>query len=595
MTYNRSDPSEILNNAVKLYLHNMRKEALEVLSVEKYIKETGGKFVESPDASSVLKGFIASIGLLEGMLSGSADSLAVIVEEFWETEKLANNSPDKEWIGNRVSRGLSYMLGGILQVFMGRYVKGGLNVAISFKLVRDLEQDVLAISSDSKDGYIRSLGLLVLSLMNFFAQVLPASITSAGELLGLGISKEKFYHYIEMCHKENGVFAYIAKLVLVQTTINSKNFVFDHISKDELSHCRTLINECLVLGPDSVIVNVINASVCLGEGDIKGASKTLSGEAISRVISLPEWSNMELAVGYKLGVVHLCDFEFDKAQTAFKRAADAIARRGRWHYLPFMRALEGLSYLAFVSVSGAPTNTLDEVRKTAMEIFAETLLDRDLSDGAGVVLPGDHWGARSGYEQCELLQGLSDKELGEFISSKGPVSNVLYALLSVLYHFEKINREKLEKFMHASGFLESAKKYSTGIDQTDYKIKSVVGEYYRKIGEYGKSVAAFDDAIEEIDHAIENLDYKDKDTVLGFSLVLQGAALAASGDTETAKEVLADLSDVLTESTDIIGGIVGSFSSTAKSGKKSNLVKANGGEFDLVLNFRKNGLKQKLK
>lgn len=592
MTFTMQHPSHIIKLAVRLYLNNQRVEAMEALSVKKYLEASGGINVDIPDASSVLKAFEGSIGLLEGMLSGSADTLVIILEDFWEAERLANNSPDREWIGNRVSRGMSYLLGGILQVFMGRYVKGGLNIAIAFKLIRDFEQDVLSIPAHSDEGYVRSLGLLVLSLLNFFAQVLPSSITSAGDLLGLGISKDKFREYIEMCHREKGEFSLIAKLVLVHSTINSKNFVFEKTTKEEIASCRNLMEECLSLGPESVIVHVINASVCLGESNLKGAEETLSDEKILAVISHTEWSNMELAVGFKLGVIYLCGFEFSKAERAFKMAADSIAKNPkRWHYVPFMRALQGLSHMAGISPSCCD---LGEFRSEAVSIFSETFLDRDLSDGT-VVLPGDHWGARTGYEQTKLLKNLSDEDLKTFILRRGPVFNVLFALMSVLYNFEKIDTCKLDAF-----FRELEKVEVTGVDeQTDYKIPAVEGEYYRKKGCWDKSVSAFDDAIERIDSGIRNHAWEDKDSILGFCLVLQGAALAASGDMETAHEVLSDLSDVLTESKDssIMAALANTFSYPRKDGDvilPGNLVKSHGGEFALMLSFRRNGLRRKI-
>ena len=593
MTFTMQYPSDIIKLALRLYLNNQRVEAMEALSFKKYLEANSGKNNDIPDASSVLKAFEASIGFLEGMLSGSAETLVMILEDFWEAERLANNSPDREWIGNRVSRGMSYMLGGILQVFMGRYVKGGLNIAIAFKLIRDFEQDVLSIPVDSDKGYVRSLGLLVLSLLNFFAQVLPSSITSAGDLLGLGISKDKFREYIEMCHGEKGEFSLIAKLVLVHSTINSKNFVFEKTTKEEIASCRTLIDECLSLGPESVFVHVINASVCLGEGDLKGAEEALSNGKISAVISRAEWSNMELAVGFKLGVIYLCGFEFSKAERAFKMAADSIAKTpNRWHYVPFMRALQGLSHMAGISPSCC---NLEQFRSEAISIFSETFLDRDLSDGT-VVLPGDHWGARTGYEQTKLLMNLSDEDLKTFFLRRGPVFNVLFALMSVLYHFEKIDTFKLDAF-----FRELGKVQLTGVDeQTDFKIPAVEGEYYRKKGDWDKSVSAFDDAIERIDRGIQNHASDDKDSILGFCLVLQGAALAASGDTETAKEVLSDLSDVLTEAKDssIMAALANTFSYPKKDGGTSllpgNLVKPHGGELALMLSFRRNGLRRKI-
>ena len=579
----------VIEKALNLYLANHRVEAYELLDSRNVAHGLNGNFTDGPDVTSILRSTNAMINLVEGLLSGSADTISKCVDDFWTAEKLANESPDKEWIGNRISRGACYMFGGLLQVFVGSYVKAGINLTVAYKLIRDFENDVLAYSGEDK--VIRSLGLLVLALLNFFSIVLPPSITTVGDYLGLEVSKDKFHKYISACNEEGGTFSFISKLTLVYYTINSKNFMFEHASPEELRMCRTLIDECLEKAPLSVVVRVMNANVCLAEGKPFESIKTLTENHIVEVIARPEWATMALATEYKLGVSHLCSLDFESAQKAFGKAADSVEKTGRWHYVPFMKTLEGMSYLASVSML-PKVSDVATIRKQALAIFAPTYVDRE--KGSTVVMPGDLWGSRVGYEHACMLTEIPDTDLEEFISTRCPVIDILYAMMTCLYQFDKILDSKLNTL-----FGQTEK-----FDKNYLKFNTVLGEYFRKIGKLNKAVAAFDDAAAALDDNLEE-GGTDKDNILGFTLVFQGAALWADDDIETAKEVLADLDDSIGERQSerkgsLVGGLVKSLTFTGSSGTTSgkpiagNLVNPAGGEFDLILSFRRNGLRRKL-
>jgi tetratricopeptide (TPR) repeat protein len=577
-----TDHARIIRTAISVYLENKRLEAYDLLDDQKY---HAGKHKSEHDAASLLRSCNAMLNLFEGLLSGASDTLSKCIDDFWAAEKLANESVDKEWIGNRVSRGLSYMFGGLLQVFIGSYVKAGVNLTIAFKLIHDFEEDVLSYEGPDQE-LIRSIGLLVLGLLNFFSIVLPPSITTVSDYLGLGFSREKFHEYIGKCNSENGVFAFVSRLILVYYQVNSKNFMLDSNSKAELEQCRSMMNTCLSEAPNSVIIRVMNASVCLAEGNPDAAVNTLTDQCISQVVGLPEWSTMALATEYKLGVAYLCKMDFGKAASAFGMAAESVEKTNRWHYIPFMKCLQGLSYLASVSLE----QEHESIRSTALGIFAQTYMNRDIN--TAVVMPGDLWGARMGYEYAKLLHGSTGSELESFIKSNSTAVDLMFAMMTCLYQFDKIEISRLTEFMNAN--------LST-MDKTKMKTLVVIGEYYRRIGKYSKAVGFFDDAIALADEEIEKGE-KDKDSILGFGLVFQGAALCQDGEVNTAKEVLADLDKAIVDikqdkKPSIVDGIVKSFMSP-ETGENSiipgNLVHENGGEFDLLLSFRRNALKRKI-
>lgn len=572
MTIPEGSAADAIRRSMKLYLDNRRLEAFEALSCASDEHDNDKSVSEYRDSRSILRSVRAMIELIEGLLSGSAETISNCLLDFWAAEKLANESKDKEWIGNRISRGLSYMFGGLVQLFTGSYVKAGLNLTVSYNLIRSFEKDVVAYTDEQDKDLIRSLGLLVLALLNFFSMVIPPSILAVGELLGMGPSRSKFQEYIRMCSSEEGIFSFIAKLFEVYSVINSKNFIFDTISKEELANCRKLMDECMAEAPHSVVMRVMDASVCLGEGRRKEAILTLTDPEIEAIVLKPEWSTMRLAVSYKLGVAYLCAFEFAKASESFGKAAASIEQSGRWHYIAFMRALEGISYLASESYSRLPKSAA-EIRSHALEIFAPAFQDRDLSDT--VVLPGDYWGARMGYEYSVLVDGFTDEALLEWISSKGPVTGIMFTMITCLYQFDKVDTDALKPFVK--------------ISNSSAHHKVVVGEYYRKIGRLSESVAAFDDALALMDTAVAAGEI-DKDSVTGFALIFQGAALCMAGEQEAAKEVLADVDAEIANAKSAFSSW--RFSPQTGSLKPGNLVKLNGGEFDLMLSFRRSGLKR---
>jgi len=567
------------------------------MDTTKYIDANEDDFGnDNPNAASVLKCIHALLTVVEGLLSGSSDMISRCLDGFWEAERLANECDDKEWMGNRVSRGISYLFGGLLQVFIRSYVKAGLNLTVGYKLLHDLEKDLLEYNDSSDREIVRSFGLLGLAILNFFSLILPPSVASIGNLLGLSISRDKFHEYINACMNEGGEFSVIAKLIYVYYVINSKSFMFDKTDPAELAQCRTLINSCLLIHQESVIVHVMNASVFLGEGNPDGAVETLTRKCVQEVIDRPEWATMGLAVYFKLGVSNLCRLNFSAAMDAFHKAGDAIDRTGKWNYIPFMRTLEGMSYMAasINSVRSKAESSIGDVRKIAEKNFAPTYIDHDMS-GNPIVLPGDLWGSRMRYEYGTLLDTFSDEELREFFVSRTPLVDILYGMVTCLYCFDKIDLSRI-----SLDDLDAIKRHSSKRSQL------VLGEYYRKKGDYEESVANFDDAIEIADSNLQE-GLGDKESILAFSLVFQGAALCFTGDGETAQDVLNDLDSVLGDSrylkgAGIAGGgagnffksIMGSHGSQHAKIKPGNLVNVNGGEFEIMLNFRRNALKQKI-
>lgn len=570
------DPAHVVREVMRLYLANKRSEAHALIQLS--LNDIATRHSECPDASSLLRSVWAMVELIEGLLSGSADMISSCIDGFWAAEQLANESTDKEWIGNRISRGLSYMFGGLVQVFIGSYVKAGVNVTIAFKLIRDFEKDVLVYSDPRDKDLIRSLGLLILAMVNFFSVILPPSVVAVGDYLGVGLSESKFIEYVTMCNDEGGIFAYISKLIQVYSLVNSKNFKFEKVTDTELAQCRSLMDECLRDAPNSVVLHVMNASVFLGEGKPKEAVATLTTKEITAAINESDWATMALAVHFKLGVAYWCDFEFESAQAAFQKAGDAIEKSGRWHYLPFMRSLEGLSYLSHMSLSPKRPD-IGTIRIKADHIFAPTYISRNLSNT--IVLPGDYWGARIGFEYATLLSETPDAALEELLDAKTPVTDALYALLGCLYQFDKLDSAKLGKFV-------SAVKDS---DKKTAKLNAVIGEYYRKIGKWSRAVSAFDDALAAADEII-NEGRPDRDSVIAFSLIFQAAALCFAGEVDTAKEVFADVEEEINRS-DPGGGFFG-WSAHAGPVQPGNLVKPGGNELDLIISFRRSGLKRKI-
>ena len=582
--------ADLVKDAIPLYLQNKRLEAYDLLDDKKYVEAHGGKVENEPDASSLLKATNAMINLVEGLLSGSSENLSKCIDDFWAAEKLSNYSKDKEWIGNRISRGLSYMFGGLLQVFVGSYVKAGMNLTVGFKLIRDVEEDVLSYEGADKE-LIRSMGLLVLGLLNFFAIFLPPSITTIGDYLGLGLSKEKFSTFMGSCNTEGGVFSYISRLILVYYMVNSKNFMLDRTSPEDVAECRALLDSCIKDAPDSVIVRVMNASVCLAEGKPDAAVATLSDAKIREVNERPEWATMALATEYKLGVAYLCCMDFVNAGAAFGRAALCVERIDSWNYIPFMKSLEVQSLFASVSVGAVEMGDITEFRKKALSMVRPAIVNRDTAKT--IVLPGDLWGARTAWDYGCMSRDFSDKRLVEYIKSQSPVVDLLFALLTCLYQFDKVEHSRLKNFVTENQSL---------LDMSRMRTHVMLGEFYRKSGKYNKAVNCFDDAIAMADRLRED-GKKDTDAILCFSLVFQGAALCVDGETETAKEVLADLDAAIEDlKSQRKVGIVQSFSGVPVVGSPGdnleivagNLVNPNGGELDLLLSFRRSSLKRKI-
>jgi hypothetical protein len=575
MTVHGTAVAESVRTCIRLYLSNKRTEGFAALEprfapVEDYLP-----IGEIPDGKSVLKSVKAMITLIEGLLSGSAESIRSCLSEFWEAEQLANESKHKEWIGNRISRGLSYMFGGLVQLFIGSYVKAGVNLTIGYNLVRAFEKDVLAYSDESDSDLIRSLGLLTLGLLNFFAMIVPPSILAVSNILGIGPSRAKFEEYIRLCSDEKGIFSYMAKLIEVYSLINSKNFMFSKITQEEIVKCRRLMDECMQDAPNSLVIRVMNASVCLGEGRRAEAIETLTAPQVTSIVDSAEWATMTLGISYKLGVAHICCFNFRGASQAFSKAADSIQASDRWHYIPFMRALEGMTYLATVADS-SESFVVDDIKRVALDIFAPTYIDRDLRDT--VVLPGDHWGARMGYDYTSFLSESSDEVIEEWIKSKEPITDLLFATITCLYQFDKVDMDKVKMF------LRSVRNQ----DGKSPKLKVVMGEYFRRTDRLNDSVAAFDDALSLIDAQVAEGGV-DRDSIVGFSLVFQGAALCAAGEARTAQEVLADLEEDISQSKSLSNWSLAPRTSSVKPG---NLVNVNGGEFELILSFRRNGLRR---
>jgi tetratricopeptide (TPR) repeat protein len=586
---NMESHAEMIEKALDAYMRNDRLAAFKSLDVAAYQKSNDGKFgKDRPDCSSLLLCSRAMLELVEGLLSGSGDTISACLDVFWEAEKLANDSTYKEAIENRISRGCCYLFGGLLQVFIKSYVKSGVNLTIGYKLIRDFESDVISYKG-ANESLIRSLGLLVLALLNFFSLILPPTVTSIGDVLGFSVSKSKFSDYIDRCIGENGPYAIIARLIFVYYMINSKSFLFSKSEPSELEVCRAHIDSALARYSDSLAIRVMNASMCLSENNAKGAISTLSDEKLAIALSSSEWSTMALAVNYKLGISYLCVLDFGRARSAFSAAAAAVeSTKNSWNYIPFMNCLEGICFLAENHTGKSITATRD----TALEIFVHTYIDRDVS--TSVILPGDLWGARVGYEYACILSKMSDKELAVFIKELHPMVDILYCMATSLYSFERISPELLtDEILHNLERIKHSKK-----------AKLVLGECYRRKGDWPGAVNAFDDAIEIADHEDAG---PDKDNVLAFSLIFQAAALCDDGDVETAQEVMNDLDKTMraisTNSNDFLVNVLSSF-----TGKRTgptvadpahplpgNIVSDKGNEFELILNFRRNGIQKRVR
>lgn len=588
--------ADLLTNALDAYMRNDRVAASKLFDVESYRRGNEGKFsTSSPDCSSLLKTTQALLNLVEGLLSGSGEMIAACLDDLWAAEKLANESVYKESIENRISRGCCYLFGGLLQVFLRSYVKSGVNLTIGYKLITDWEKDVLQYSGPNRT-MIRSLGLLILALLNFFSLILPPSVTSIGDMLGMTISKKKYNEYIEKCISEEGHFSTIARLIYVYYSVNSKSFMFSKSDPAELKICRDYIAACLAKYPDCLAFRVMDASMYLSESNIDGAVATLSDPKLSAPMTSPEWSTMALAVNYKLGVSHLCNLNLSGARSAFQRAADSVESNTNvmsWNYIPFMRSLEGICYLADCD-SHMKEISLSEIRETALTIFAQTYIDRNLASTVSV-LPGDLWGARVGYDYACMLTKMSDNELVDFIKHGNPLVDAMYCLATSLYSFEKINPKCISKHL-----LKRLEKLNSS-----KKAQVVLGECFRRTSDWGEAVSAFDDAIEITDADVKNGEI-DRDNCLAFSLIFQAAALCEDGDIDTAKDVLKDLDSTMNaianNSNNLFAAVFANIAGKQKPPitadphhpKPGNIVSDKGNEYELILNFRRNGIRRRI-
>mmetsp|Transcript_8253 Transcript_8253/g.11986 ORF Transcript_8253/g.11986 Transcript_8253/m.11986 type:complete len:698 (+) Transcript_8253:143-2236(+) len=326
----------------------------------------------------------AIVGLLRGVASMEDDQLDECLSRLWEADALA--AQDTAWVGRKVVRGTCYLVAGIVECLRKQPVQGVLHMAKSWMWLRSLKSEALDYDGIGKE-IVRSAALLALGGFALIISLLPDSLmTAASWTTGFEVKRSAGLEMLAICQKEGGIYAPIAALGWVSFSIDTKAFLGEQQTGEELKECERLFQWAAPQFPNSLFFSILEADLYAKKRDLANAIALV--ERSIELKCLDELKALKAMLLYKKAIYRLAGLDFKEAALSFEASQQIYKAAGRRSLGPSMAMGAAKCYL--IAEGGG-----DEAVKSAKRMMQEvaTYKEMDKSNWVGT--------DRSAFQQYE--------------------------------------------------------------------------------------------------------------------------------------------------------------------------------------------------
>lgn len=297
--------------------------------------------LEARDTRGAFALQFAVVGLMRGVASLANDQLDECLARLWEADALA--AQDTAWVGRKVTRGVCTLVAGVVQCLQRNAVKGVYNILRSWQWIRCLRTEALGYAGVGSE-VIRSASLFALGDFALILSLLPAHlIRAASWTTGFEIDRETGLGMLRTCQAEGGIYAPLAALALLAWSLDTKTFLGEPQTREELADCAALLEWGEAAHRDSVFFSILRADHHACRHDLAAASAVLA--ATQQLPCLVELRALSAVLSYKQALYHLATLDLVPAAAAFARSLDVYRAAGRRSLCPAMAAYAAMAYL----------------------------------------------------------------------------------------------------------------------------------------------------------------------------------------------------------------------------------------------------------
>lgn len=309
----------------------------ETKAKNKISDTNGDKDTETDtDAEIDLRGAFALqyaiVGLLRGVASMEDDQLDTSLSRLWEADAMA--ALDAPWVGRKVVRGLCQLMAGIVECLRKSPAKGAYHMAGSWVYLRALRTEALDYDGMGRE-VVRSSALLGLGAFALILSLLPDKLVRAASwTTGFEVDRAAGLEMLQTCQREGGVYAPIAALGWISFTVDTKTFLGEEQTDEELAECETLLEWAKASFPDSLFFGILEADLHASRRRLPEALGVL--EHAMALPCLDELRALKAVFSYKKAIYHLAALEWIEAARAFELAQAIYKASGRRSLGPSM-------------------------------------------------------------------------------------------------------------------------------------------------------------------------------------------------------------------------------------------------------------------
>ena len=276
---------------------------------------------------------------------------------------------DVPWVGRKVVRGVCQLMAGIVECLRKQPAKGVYHMAASWMHLRALRSEALDYEGLGRE-VVRSSALLGLGAFALILSLLPDGLVrGAGWVTGFEVDRAAGLEMLLTCQGEGGIYAPIAALGWLSFTIDTKAFLGEEQSADELEKCQALLQWARQGFPDSLFFGTLEADLHASRRKLPAALGVL--DQAMGLPCLEELRALTAMLTYKKAVYHLAALEWLEAGRAFRRAQTIYKTAGRRSLGPSMAV-----YAAHCFCLDGGDGCAEAARDMLEEIAAYKALDK---------------------------------------------------------------------------------------------------------------------------------------------------------------------------------------------------------------------------
>ncbi len=275
----------------------------------------------------------ALVSLMKGIATFSDDTLKECAVRLREADSLA--AQDVNWAGKKVVRGVCTLEMGVIEFLERSIYKGLYHVVKSWGWIRTLKTEALVYEGKER-LVVRSAAQFTLGAFYLLIGLLPpAGAKWASWLSGFPGDRHEGLKMIRGAWQEGGLMAPWAALTLISYHVDTKTFLSEPLTKQEVQETKELVDWAAKKYPGSLFFTGLAADfVAVTERNVSKARAMQEAEA-TKMEGLPA---LKWALNYKRGIYALTDLNWKQAGVYFQDSTEVYIAAGRRSMVPFMFA-----------------------------------------------------------------------------------------------------------------------------------------------------------------------------------------------------------------------------------------------------------------